>query len=231
MLYPKDERHVACLITGEEGAPFPHAQWPRLSPSMPPLFLLVGLEDRNPERWDFFGGRRQPGDLTGVASVRHRLKEQVGTDLMPHVAGMVGNPFAWSGLEGTETIFPWLTYHVGPEPVPMPGKIRRYARISNQNVGDFRWLCDGSGSDLSRTERLLQLMLSLIEVPAYHHPIRGTVASGLLNHEQVVSQFLAEIPPSDNIMIKGPWLVLRRTATITLWESVPPKNILAARRG
>lgn len=231
-MYPPIERHVACLITGPHGKTFPDPEmiWPRTDLQWPELFLLVGLPVADSERWDLFGGRRQASDLTGVQCVRHRLREQVGPALMPHVAGALGPAFVSNGMDGRETVFPWLTFHVGHEPEPQAGQIRRYARVSKQNVSDFRWLADGCGKELSRTERTLQLALSLLDVPVYHQAVQEPVAGGLLSHEHVVRQCIADFPPSDDVKLWGPWLMLRTTKTFTLWEIMDPKAIVAGRR-
>lgn len=231
-MYPLTERHVACLITGPHGKTFPDPEmtWPRADLQWPELFLLVGLPLADSERWDLFGGKRQPGDLTGVACVRHRLREQIGPSIMPHVAGALGPAFVANGMDGRETVFPWLTFHVGHEPEPQPGHMRRYARVSKRSVGDFRWLADGHGSALSRTERLLQLALSILEVPVYYQSVQEPVASGLIGHEHVVRQCIADLPPSDDIRLWGPWLMMRTTKMFVLWEMMSAEPILAARR-
>jgi hypothetical protein len=230
--YPPTERHIACLITGPHGKTFPDPEmsWPRRDLHWPELFLLVGLPVADTERWDLFGGKRQPGDLTGVQCVRHRLREQVGPALMPHVAGALGPAFIADGAAGPETVFPWLTFHVGHEPEPQPGVISRYARISKQTVGDFRWLADGGGAGLSRTERILQLALSLLEVPVYHQPVQAPVTSGLLTHEHVVRQCIADFAPSEDVRLWGPWLMRRTVQTFTIWEIMSAEPIYAARR-
>lgn len=240
------EGHFGLILTGNPEQ-FP-VKFPRLEGD-PPLYLFVSR--RKDGRWDMYGGRRDPTDITGQAGLWREVMEETNAAISFAVLGSVGQPLYIEVESHHDYAFPYACVHTGGEPdVPSSdGEKIDYARVTYLHMppvsstmedvhGDLRHVTDfkfvkGSKPDrLGRTEEMVRLGLTLTTVPAlYFHREEWSEKRECLPHEL---RTLSALPASEHVHVMGDYghgyLAMANSTHYTIWDLLPIQSLLDARQ-
>ncbi len=251
---PGGECHFGILLTGAKGILFPQCRFPRLAHADPLLYVLVSQRDDN-RRFNLFGGGRDyedtdhgPRDLSGIATLQREVLEEGGPDLRYAIVGQVGDPQYVEQEQKHDYCFGHLLLHTGGNVLPMTNETVDHARltadpflaetttVNGKILGGVRHYSSlpyvpGKTEALGRTEKMIQLGLSLCRIPYFHEDIPACFRGSLPRALHPLDELML-LQPSDHIRVfaREGWLIQRTSRSVTAWHLIDPQPIINARK-